>query len=81
MGNNGCYFQPWRCQTAADVSRRRRSQPNTVNFKDGLAKALAKELHYTENVESSTAMNVWLHKQVMIKLAENRGKVLDLLKV
>ena len=42
---------------------------------------LAKELHYTGNPNDSAAMNVWLHKQVMIKLAENGGKVPDSLKV
>jgi len=42
---------------------------------------LAKELHYTGNMDDSAAMNVWLHKQVMSKLAENGGKVpADLLK-
>lgn len=44
-------------------------------------KELARELHYTGNMEDSAAMNVWLHKQVMIKLAENGGKVPDSLKV
>ena len=44
-------------------------------------KALAKELHYTGNPNDSASMNVWLHKQVMIKLAENGGKVPDSLKV
>ena len=44
-------------------------------------KELAKELHYTGNTNDSAAMNVWLHKQVMIKLAENGGKVPDFLKV
>ena len=44
-------------------------------------KQLAKELHYTGNTNDSAAMNVWLHKQVMIKLAENGGKVPDSLKV
>ena len=44
-------------------------------------KELAKELHYTGNPNDSAAMNVWLHKQVMIKLAENGGKVPDSLKV
>ena len=44
-------------------------------------KELAKELHYTGNTNNSAAMNVWLHKQVMIKLAENGGKVPDSLKV
>ena len=43
-------------------------------------KELAKELHYTGNPDDSAAMNVWLHKQVMIKLAENGGKVPDELK-
>jgi len=33
------------------------------------------------NTNDSAAMNVWLHKQVMIKLAENGGKVPDSLKV
>jgi Domain of unknown function (DUF3597) len=44
-------------------------------------KELAKELHYAGNTNDSAAMNVWLHKQVMIKLAENGGKVPDSLKV
>ena len=43
-------------------------------------KELAKELHYTGNPDDSAGMNVWLHKQVMIKLAENGGKVPDELK-
>jgi hypothetical protein len=43
----------------------------------GARKRLAKELHYTGNVNDSASMNVWLHKQVMIKLAENGGKVPD----
>jgi hypothetical protein len=38
-------------------------------------KELAKELHYTGNTNDSAAMNVWLHKQVMAKLAENGGKL------
>jgi hypothetical protein len=38
---------------------------------------LAKELHYAGDIKNSAAMNVWLHKQVMIKLAENGGKVPD----
>jgi hypothetical protein len=31
-------------------------------------------------MENSAAMNIWLHKQVMVKLAENGGKVPDALK-
>jgi Domain of unknown function (DUF3597) len=38
-------------------------------------KELAKELHYSGDTNDSAAMNIWLHKQVMIKLAENGGKV------
>jgi Domain of unknown function (DUF3597) len=43
-------------------------------------KQLAKELNYTGDTKSSAKMNIWLHKQVMIKLAENGGKVPDELK-
>jgi hypothetical protein len=38
-------------------------------------KELAQELHYTGDMSDSAAMNIWLHKQVMKKLAENGGKV------
>jgi uncharacterized protein DUF3597 len=38
-------------------------------------KALATELHFTGNENDSAAMNIWLHQQVMQKLAENGGKV------
>jgi len=38
-------------------------------------KQLATELHYSSAVTDSAAMNVWLHKEVMTKLAENGGKV------
>ena len=44
-------------------------------------KELAKELNYTGDMDNSARMNVWLHKQVMVKLAENGGKVPDSLKV
>jgi Domain of unknown function (DUF3597). len=43
-------------------------------------KELAKELHYTGDMANSADMNIWLHRQVMIKLAENGGKVPDALK-
>ena len=43
-------------------------------------KALAQELHYTANTNDSAAMNMWLHKQVMQKLAENGGRVPEELK-
>ena len=38
-------------------------------------KQLATELHYTGDPNDSAAMNVWLQKQVLIKLSENGGKV------
>ena len=38
-------------------------------------RALAHELGYTGDLNDSATMNVWLHKQVMKKLAENGGKV------
>ena len=38
-------------------------------------KELATELGYSGDMKSSAKMNVWLHKQVMIKLAANGGKV------
>ncbi|HVQ80642.1 MAG: DUF3597 domain-containing protein [Pseudolabrys sp.] len=38
-------------------------------------KELAKELHYTGDTNDSATMNVWLHKQVMTKLAANGGKL------
>jgi hypothetical protein len=43
-------------------------------------KELAKELHYAGNTNDSATMNIWLHKQVMIKLAEHGGTVPDDLK-
>lgn len=36
---------------------------------------LAKELKYTGDMNDSAKMNIWLHKQVMNKLAANGGKV------
>ncbi len=38
-------------------------------------KELAQELGYTGDTNDSAAMNIWLHKQVMKKLAESGGKV------
>ena len=38
-------------------------------------KELAKELNYTGDTSDSASMNVWLHKQVMAKLAASGGKV------
>jgi hypothetical protein len=38
-------------------------------------KELATELGYTGDQSDSANMNIWLHKQVLKKLAENGGKV------
>jgi uncharacterized protein DUF3597 len=38
-------------------------------------KQLAAELKYTGNTNDSATMNVWLHKQIMTKLAANGGKL------
>ena len=43
-------------------------------------KQLAQELSYTGDTNDSASMNIWLHKQVMTKLAENGGVVPDELK-
>ena len=54
-----------------------------LNLDSSLAarKELAQELSYTGDMNDSAAMNIWLHKQVMTKLAENGGKVPDELRV
>jgi hypothetical protein len=38
-------------------------------------KELAKELHFTGDTGDSASMNIWLHRQVMNKLAANGGTV------
>ena len=43
-------------------------------------KQLAQELGYTGALDGSAEMNVWLHKQVMTKLAESGGQVPESLK-
>lgn len=48
-----------------------------LDMDSGLAqrKELATELGYSGARDGSAEMNIWLHKQVMKKLAENGGKV------
>jgi Domain of unknown function (DUF3597) len=41
----------------------------------GARKELAKELGYSGDTSDSASMNIWLHKQVMTKLAANGGKL------
>jgi Domain of unknown function (DUF3597) len=36
---------------------------------------LAADLHYSGDTADTAAMNIWLHKEVMTKLAQNGGKV------
>jgi hypothetical protein len=38
-------------------------------------KQLAQELKYSGDMNDSASMNVWLHKQVMLALAANGGKL------
>ena len=50
-----------------------------VGIENSLAerRELARELGYTGDMNDTAPMNIWLHKQVMRKLAENGGKVPD----
>ena len=50
-----------------------------VNLDSSLTarKELAQELNYTGDMNDSTSMNIWLHRQVMVKLADNGGKIPD----
>jgi hypothetical protein len=43
-------------------------------------KSLASELHFSGDTNDSAAINIWLHRQIMTKLAQNGGKVPDDLK-
>jgi hypothetical protein len=38
-------------------------------------KELAKDLKYSGDTNDSAAMNIWLHKQMMVQLAANGGKL------
>ena len=48
-----------------------------VGMESSLAerRQLAGELGYSADTNDTATMNIWLHKQVMNKLAENGGKV------
>ena len=43
-------------------------------------KELAHELHFDGDTGNSASMNIWVHKQIMVKLAANGGKLPDDLK-
>jgi hypothetical protein len=76
----------------ADMAARNRQQLNwrtsivdlmkLLNLDSSLQarQELARELHYTGDMNDSASMNIWLHKQVMLKLEQNGGKVPDELK-
>jgi hypothetical protein len=38
-------------------------------------KELARELHFAGDMDDTAEMNIWLHRQVMVKLAANGGKL------
>ena len=38
-------------------------------------KELAQELHFTGDTNDSASMNIWLHRQVMTRIAANGGTV------
>ena len=46
----------------------------------GARKKLAQELGYKGSLDGSAEMNIWLHKEVMTKLAESGGVVPESLK-
>ena len=46
-----------------------------INSSLSARKELAHELGYTGDTNNSATMNIWLHKQVMAKLAANGGKL------
>ena len=46
-----------------------------INSSLAARKELAKELNYTGDPNNSASMNIWLHKQVLTKLAANGGKL------
>jgi hypothetical protein len=75
---------------AAVLDEMARNNPEKLNWKTSIVdlmkllkldsslgerKELAKELGYSGDMNDSASMNIWLHKQVMKKLAANGGKV------
>jgi hypothetical protein len=59
----------WRT-SIADLMRLLDLDPSLANRKE-----LATELGYTGAKDGSAEMNIWLHRQVMAKLARNGGRV------
>src|ERR1700744_4831464 len=69
-------------KAVAAKHEKREWRPSSVNLMKALdidsslsaRKDLAHELGYTGDTNDSATMNIWLHKQVMAKLAANGGK-------
>ena len=74
----------------ADLDRRAKQSSQKLNWRTSIVdmmklldldsslesrRELAKELHYTGDTNDTATMNIWLHKQVIQKIAENGGKV------
>ena len=75
---------------AANLERMAATNPESLNWRESIVdlmklvgmdssltarKQLATELHYSGDQNDSASMNIWLHKAVLKKLAENGGKV------
>jgi hypothetical protein len=84
-----------RAEVEAMIKQRADAQSEKYNWKESIVdlmkllnldsslnarKQLAQELGYKGALDGSAEMNIWLHQQVMIKLAESGGKVPDDLK-
>lgn len=74
----------------AQLEEKARAHPEKLNWRTSIVdlmklldmesslaerRELATELGYTGDQQDTATMNIWLHKQVMRKLAENGGKV------
>ena len=89
-GDAGGVATAQQVDVAAILDDLARKNPEKLDWKDSIVdlmklvgmdssltarKQLATELHYTGNQNDTASMNIWLHKEVLRKLAENGGKV------
>lgn len=89
-GDAGAATTAPQVDVAAILDDLARKNPEKLDWKDSIVdlmklvgidsslsarKQLATELHYTGNQNDTASMNIWLHKEVLRKLAENGGKV------
>ena len=63
-----------------EIDRRSDETCSDLDSSFAARKELATELGYKGDMGDSASMNIWLHKQVMQKLAANGGAVPDDLK-